>query len=399
MFRESEIDLTTATVPNVAGAIETIESHLHPEPSYDLGMHPMPTGREEIWRFTPIKAFKALLSEGEVLGELDWSGDLPAGVEFEAISPERARELAIEPPVDRISAIAASRTERAALLRVPADAEIAEPIVFVATGKGEHAAETFVAEFGPHSKATLVLRFEGSAQYACKYDFRVGAGAQVNLVYVNDWDDDAIHGGQISVEVGRDASVRTVHASMGGRAIRVAERARYKGPGGQLEQFGIYFADAGHDVEHRMFVDHNEPNTKSNVDYRGALQGKGAHSVWIGDVLIRKVALGIETYETNKNLVLTEGCQADSVPNLEIETGEILGAGHASSTGRFDDNQLFYLMSRGITEEEARRLIVHGFFNDIIRRIGVDHIERRLLQQVERELALVHGTTRTADVA
>ena len=111
------------------------------------------------------------------------------------------------------------------------------------------------------------------------------------------------------------------------------------------------------------------------MDYRGALQGKGAHTVWVGDVLIRKVAEGITTYESNRNLVLTDGCRADSVPNLEIETGEIVGAGHASTTGRFDDEQLFYLRSRGITEAEARRLVVHGFFADIIRRIGVPAIE------------------------
>lgn len=384
-------------MPGIAGAIETIESHLHPEPSYDLAKHPMPTGREEIWRFSPIKALKPLLAEGGELAGLDWAGDLPEGVEMRQITHHEARELAVEPPVDRVSAVAAQRTGKPVYLSVPADVELSEPIVFTATGTGEHAAETFIADFGRNSRATLVLQFEGSAQYAAKYDFRVADGAEVNLVYVNDWDGDAIHGAQVSLEVGRDARVRTVHASMGGKAIRIAERARYAGPGGELEQFGVYFVDAGQHVEHRLFVDHNEPQTKSNVDYRGALQGKGAHSVWIGDVLIRKVALGIETYESNKNLVLTDGCQADSVPNLEIETGEILGAGHSSSTGRFDDSQLFYLMSRGISEEEARRLIVHGFFIDIIRRIGVEHIEKKLLAQVERELELVHGSTRTAE--
>ena len=188
----------------------------------------------------------------------------------------------------------------------------------------------------------------------------------------------------------------TVTVSLGGKVVRLAETAKFAGPGGSLEQFGLYFVDAGQHIEHRLFVDHNAPHTHSNVDYRGALQGEGARSVWIGDVLIRKVAENIETYETNKNLVLTEGARADSVPNLEIETGEIVGAGHSSTTGRFDDTQLFYLMSRGVSEEEARRLIVHGFFNDIIRRIGVDSIEEKLLAQVERELELVHGTTRTA---
>ncbi|HSO68806.1 MAG TPA: Fe-S cluster assembly protein SufD [Arachnia sp.] len=380
---------------NVAGAIETIESHLHPEPSFDVAKHPMPTGREEIWRFSPLKALRPLLAEGGALGGLDWAGELPDGVEMRTIPAAEARERAIEPPVDRIAAIAAQRTGEAVYLNVPAEAIIAEPIVFTATGTGGHAAESFIADFGRHSRATLVLHFEGSAQYAAKYDFRVADGAEINLVYVNDWAEDSVHGAQISVQVGRDARVRTIHTSLGGKAIRIAERASFAGPGGSVEQFGLYFVNAGQHVEHRMFVDHNEPHTKSNVDYRGALQGKGAHSVWIGDVLIRKVAKQIETYESNKNLVLTDGCQADSVPNLEIETGEIAGAGHSSTTGRFDDNQLFYLMSRGITEDEARRLIVHGFFNDIIRRIGVPSIEQRLLAQVERELELVHGSTAT----
>ncbi len=389
-------DLTTTltdAAPNVAGAIETIESHLHPEPSFDVAKHPMPTGREEIWRFSPIKALKPLLAEGDALGGLDWDGEFPEGVEMHEIGADEARERSVLPPVDRVAAIAAQRTGRAMHMTVAAEAVIDEPIVFTGTGTGQHAAETLVVDFGRHSRATLVIHFQGSAQYAAKYDFRVADGAEVNLVYVNDWDDKAVHGGQISVEVGRDARVRTIHASLGGKALRVAERAHFSGPGGEIEQFGIYFVEGGQHIEHRMFVDHNAPHTKSNVDYRGALQGEGAHSVWIGDVLIRKVALQIETYESNKNLVLTDGCQADSVPNLEIETGEIAGAGHSSTTGRFDDNQLFYLMSRGIPEDEARRLVVHGFFNDIIRRIGVPAIEEKLLAQVERELELVSGTT------
>src|SRR4029079_11178567 len=113
--------------------------------------------------------------------------------------------------------------------------------------------------------------------------------------------------------------------------------------------------------------------------------------VWIGDVLIRSSAEGTKTYELNRNLSLTDGARADSVPNLEIETGEISGAGHASATGRFDDEQLFYLQSRGITEDEARRLVVRGFFADVVRRIGVPEIERRLMGSLELELAKTVG--------
>ena len=206
------------------------------------------------------------------------------------------------------------------------------------------------------------------------------------------WDDDAVHLGQFGIRIGRDAYVRTFQASVGGDVVRIVENTEYAGPGGELQMFGLYFADAGQHIEHRLFVDHNQPHTKSNVVYKGGLQGAGAHSVWVGNVLIRKVAEGIETYETNRNLVLTDGCRADSVPNLEIETGEIKGAGHASATGRFDDEQLFYLQSRGVTEDEARRLVVHGFFADIIRKIGVPEVEQRLLSAVEAELAQTVGT-------
>jgi Fe-S cluster assembly protein SufD len=149
---------------------------------------------------------------------------------------------------------------------------------------------------------------------------------------------------------------------------------------------GLYFADADQHLEHRLFVDHAVPHCKSNVVYKGALQGEDAHTVWIGDVLIRAAAEGTETFELNRNLVLTDGARADSVPNLEIETGEIVGAGHASATGRFDDEQLFYLQSRGIPEDEARRLVVRGFFADVINKIGIPEVRDRLLAQVEQEL-------------
>ena len=121
--------------------------------------------------------------------------------------------------------------------------------------------------------------------------------------------------------------------------------------------------------------------------YKGALQGKDAHTVWVGDVLIRKEAEGTDSYEANRNLVLTDGARADSVPNLEIETGLIEGAGHASTTGRFDDQHLFYLMSRGIDEKTARRLVVRGFLNEIIQKIGVEELQTRLNETVEAELA------------
>jgi Fe-S cluster assembly protein SufD len=388
------IETPSAAAPNVAAAVETVASHLHPVASYDLADHPKPTGREEVWRFTPLKRLRGLLDADHVAsGHLDWKVSGPDVVTTTEISTAAAKALNGPAPVDRIAALAVANSGSAVRIDVPAEAELDEAVHVVLSGTGtdQPVFGHVVITVGAFSRSTIVLEHRGSAVYASSVSLLVGDGAKVDLVGLQLWDDDAVHAGQVAVKVGRDAQVRTVAASLGGDLVRLVETAEYAGPGGSCEQLGLYFVDAGQHIEHRLFVDHNAPHTVSNVDYRGALQGRGAHSVWVGDVLIRKEAEGISTYELNRNLVLTDGCRADSVPNLEIETGDIEGAGHASTTGRFDDEQLFYLRSRGIAEDEARRLVVHGFFNQIIRKIGVPDVERTLLDAVEAELAVTVG--------
>ena len=215
---------------------------------------------------------------------------------------------------------------------------------------------------------------------------------------MQEWDDDTAHLAQNDALTGRDATLRHIVITLGGKIVRVCTNVRYDGPGGSLEAIGVYFADAGQHQEHRLFVDHEAPNCISNVEYKGALQGDAAHTVWIGDVLIRAAAEGTKTYELNRNLVLTEGARADSVPNLEIETGEIIGAGHASATGRFDDEQLFYLQSRGVTADEARRLVVRGFFAAIVNKIGVTSVQAHLMTAIDAELSLSMGPADSATV-
>jgi len=198
-----------------------------------------------------------------------------------------------------------------------------------------------------------------------------------------------VHVSEQHLKLGRDAALRHTVITLGGDLVRVSPTATFADKGGDVEMLGVYFADQGQHQEHRLFVDHAVPNCKSRVMYKGALQGEGAHTVWIGDVLIRAAAEATDTYELNRNLVLTPGARADSVPNLEIETGEIEGAGHASATGRFDDEQLFYLQSRGIAEEAARRLVVRGFFHEILVKIDVPEVRERLEAAIEAELEAV----------
>jgi len=382
-------------VPNVAGAVETsdqVASHLHPAGSFRVDDHPVPRGVEEIWRFTPLRRLRNLHKDAPLDGR-DFTVEVDAPDEVAVATVPAADPIKGSSgyvPNERISARAYEAAVQTVAVRIPKEAVLQAAAVVTLTGTGTAVASAghtvIVAE--PFSKATVVLQFRGSATFADNVEIIVGEGAQLTVASVQDWADDAVHHTHHHALIKRDGSLRHLAVAFGGDVVRMNTSVRYEGSGGSAELLGLYFADAGQHLENRLFVDHNQPRTRSNVDYKGALQGRGAHTVWIGDVLIRKAAEGIETYESNKNLVLTDGCRADSVPNLEIETGEIVGAGHASTTGRFDDEQLFYLRSRGISESEARRLVVHGFFADIIRKIGVPELESQLLETLEAELAV-----------
>ena len=368
-----------------------VSSHLHPVGSFDLSDHPVPTGREEVWRFTPLKRLNGLHDDAPLGGDgVDVKVEAPDGVTTERVLvADSKRGISGFVPTDRVSARVWDAAASVFTIDVPSEAAPTEPVMVTVTGQGgdEAIAGQLLVTLGAHASATVVVRFQGSATFADNVEFVVGDGAHLTYVTVQDWADDAVHHSTQRAVVGRDATLKHVAVTFGGDVVRHDVTATYDGPGGDIEMLGLYFADAGQHVEHRLFVDHTAPKTKSHVTYKGALQGQGAHTVWVGNVLIRKVAEGIETYEENRNLVLTDGCRADSIPNLEIETGEIEGAGHASATARFDDEQLFYLQSRGISEQEAQRLVVHGFFNDLIRQVGVPSIEERLLATVEAELA------------
>jgi len=369
-------------------ALEKVESHLHPEGSFDLAHHPVPTGREEIWRFTPLKRLRGLHQEAAFGGKLDVEATLQDGV---TVTGDVSGLVGVSGfvPTDRIAARASEATPTSTLIEIAPEAVVDGAVVLDIRGTGVEpaVAQHLVLRAGNFSQATVVFRFEGSATLADNVEIVVGDGAQLTVVSIDDWADDAVRAGHRHITVGRDATFKHIDVTFGGDVVRNDTTAEYAAPGGSVEMLGLYFADEGQHIEHRLFVDHTAPKTKSHVVYKGALQGEGAHTVWIGNVLIRQVAEGIETYEENRNLVLTDGAQADSVPNLEIETGEIEGAGHASATGRFDDEQLFYLRSRGVSEAEARRLVVHGFFNDLIRQIGVPELEEKLAATVEAELA------------
>jgi Fe-S cluster assembly protein SufD len=356
--------------------------------SYDVADFPVPTGREENWRFTPLNRLRGLHDGSAVATDDAVKVDVsaPEGVTVELVDRSDPRVGKSGKPVDRVAAQAFSGFGKAGLVSVPRDVRLADPIRISVQGQGGTAYGHQVIELGAFAEATVVIEHTGDAVLAANVEYLIGDGAKLTVVSVQDWDDSAVHVAQHTALVGRDASFKSVIVTFGGDLVRLHPRVVYGSTGGESDLYGLYFADAGQHLEHRLFIDHDTPHCRSNVAYKGALQGKDAHAVWIGDVLIRAAAEGTETYELNRNLVLTDGARVDSVPNLEIETGEIVGAGHASATGRFDDEQLFYLQSRGIPVDEARRLVVRGFFAELVQQIGLPELQERLIATIDAEL-------------
>ena len=352
--------------------------------SFDLNDIPAPHGREEDWRFTPMRRIERLFEPANYdAGDAPVAVDAPDSVLVESVSRDDLRLGTVLAPGDRTAVVAWNGFERATVVEIPAEAELDAPVrINVADVEGTRA-QHLVIRAGAFSKATVILSHTGSAQAALNQTVEVETGDSANLTVVSlqEWDDTVLHASNQRLALGRDSKLTHIVVTFGGDLVRLCADTDFRGPGAELNMLGIYFVDGGQHLEHRVFVDHSQPKCFSRVTYKGALQGKDAHSVWIGDCLIREAADGTD------NLVLTEGAKADSVPNLEIENGEIEGAGHASATGRFDDEQLFYLMSRGVPEHEARRLVVRGFFAELINQIGVPEVVDHLMATVEAELA------------
>jgi len=385
----------------VAGASETIQHGLS-EHSHGFGV-PIQTRservksvkfedfdeistREEQWRYIGSDELGGL----DKSGLEEFSGDITAstadGVETSWIESDHSLFGSAGIPEDRVSAAGWEAAKAAYLISIPANSSPEPSSIEIKSLVSDPSALHVIVHAAKGSQATVVLQHNGDAVLSENIEIIVDDDANLTLVSIQEWNTKSIHSSAQFAKLGRNSKFKHVVVSLGGSVVRVTPSAYFDAPGGDVSLFGLYFADAGQYLEHRIFVDHSQPNCKSRVTYKGALQGQKAHTVWVGDVLIRAAAEGTDTYELNRNLLLTDGARADSVPNLEIETGQIQGAGHASASGRFDDEQLFYLQARGIDELEARRLVVRGFLMEIVQQIGISDLEDRLAQAIENEL-------------
>lgn len=348
----------------------------------------LPTGREEAWRFTPLQ---------RVIGVLD--GSVEAGSSLvRNITHDPAVSISgvksVEPlvaPEDFAAQQTIAKSGETLVINIPADHQSSGPILVdrAGAGSGKVNFERISIRAGRHCQATVVFHNSGSALLSEDIEVELADGAHLTFISLQEWENDATHLGRHQAIIGKDAKLTLIEVTLGGATVRLLPRVNFTATGGEVDAYGLYFATSGQHLEHRVHVEHDQPHCRSRVTYKGALLGESARTVWFGDVAIRPNAVGTDTYELNRNLLLSDGARADSVPNLEIETGEIVGAGHASATGRFDDDQLFYLMSRGIPSVEARRLVLRGFFAELLRNIKIDAIEERLMARIDRELARV----------
>ncbi len=372
------------------GAFVPVQTRSARPRSFDPAAFEAP-GRSQVnWKYTPLDKIAGALDADEYLVDaLTYELSNAEGAIVSEIAQNDGARGEFFVPEDVPAAKAWQNCEKGLSLTVPAGVELEKPIGLEITGTGvdRAGAAHITIDAQANSHATIVLHHTGAAAYLQNVEIIVRDGATLTVVSVQRWDDESVHLASHQARVDKDASLTHFVVSLGGGVVRVNPSLELAGQGADGKMFGLSFADAGQHLESQVYLHHKGPKTTGDVLYKGALQGEGAHTVWVGDVLIGPDAEGTDSYEANRNLMLTENTRADSVPNLEIETGAIEGAGHASATGRFDDLQLFYLQARGIPEEEARRLVVFGFLGEIVQRLDLPELEAELNAAIEAELA------------
>ena len=379
---------TTTTTPQAAATTAPVQTRSERPKSFDPADFATPTSRQVDFKYTPVAKLAKLFVDEPGDGTVQYEIDAPEGVVRAPLAPGEAPRGTALVPEDLPTAIAAKQCAEALHIAIPKETELDAPIRVRITGSSAEHRDVahIVIHAERHSRAMVILEHTGSATYAENVEILLDDEAKLSVIALHEWADDTIHNGTHFARVGRGAALEHTLITFGGEVVRVNPTIHLEGDGAESEVRGLYFADSGQHFEHNVFVHHDGERTTTDVTYKGALQGDEARTVWVGDVLIGPDAVGTDSYEQTRNLILSGGARADSVPNLEIECGEIEGAGHASATGRFDEQQLFYLMARGLDERQARRLVVHGFLNEIVQKLGDEQLLERVTATLEQEL-------------
>ncbi|MFM7223872.1 MAG: Fe-S cluster assembly protein SufD [Actinomycetota bacterium] len=397
----------------------------------DLEAAAWPTAAEEIWRYSRIDAFDPDRYRPFSEAELGPAGDerAPGGgpwaaeagrhaavlvvrdgrlVHHEVDSELEARGVragglaATDDPVARelLGRVAADGADTftilhdaflagGAFLHVPAGVAVSDPVLVLHWSEGEGRASfphTLVV-LDEGAEATVLERFGSPAEehfVDAVTELVVGDGAHLRYLSVQEHGPRTWHLGYQAARIGRDATVRSSAVALGGDYARQRSESRLVGQGGASDQLAVYFGDREQMLDFRTLQDHDAPHTHSDLLFKGAVEDE-ACSVYSGLVRLRPDARKATALQTNRNLVLTEGARAESIPNLEIEANDVR-CSHASTVGPIDADQRYYLESRGITPAEAERLIVLGFFDDVFDRLPSGALTRSLRSAVVDKL-------------
>ncbi len=345
----------------------------------------LPTTAEEIWRYSRIEELDLdRFTPRPSLTTVEGAEDLVAGDDdWPDVIGGDAPDVFAELNAAFMSPL---------VLRVPAGQVVTEPVLIDHVVKGEGTA-TFprvVIDAGPDSEITVVERVtsaSGDRVLAVPLlQVRAGAAARVRYVGINELDPAAWQIGHQQAVGDRDSTITLATVALGGHYARMRTEARVAGAGASTRQIALYFAGGEQMHDFRTIQDHDAPHTTSDLLFKGAVQDS-ARSVYTGLIRVRPHARGTTAFQTNRNLTLSEGAWAESVPNLEIETNDVR-CSHASTVGPIDAEQRFYLESRGIPTPIAARLIVLGFFDEVLDQLPAAALAGELRGQVAAKLAL-----------
>jgi Fe-S cluster assembly protein SufD len=373
---------------------------------------PLPTTRDEHWRFTDLAGFDpdawTANGAGEIAApptmlDLEAAGiayvgeagiriaSAPDGVRFEPLPEDHELLYSLVGYDEKFAAHNAAMWANGLLVHVPKGVELAKPL-YVRIANAVEGGSLFwrllvVAEEG--SRFTLVEEYVSASPELEAYsnaavEIVVRQGAKVEYVSVQNLSRGTWHFGSHHARVDRDAELDWVAGGFGSAKGKVWIQNDLAGPGATSRVTGAYFADGTQHLDYDTFQEHIAPSTTSDFAFKGALRDT-ARAVWRGMIRVEEGAQKTNAYQENRNLLLSKTAHADSIPGLEIMANDVRCT-HGATLGQVDREQLFYLMSRGLTHSEAERLIVRGFFQDVLDRVELEPVRDALAAALESRI-------------
>ncbi len=373
---------------------------------------PMPDTTQEAWRFTDLRGFDpdsftadgaetlpatASLLDLDVagaatVGEAGLTVERPAdGVTFEPLREDHPRLHELVGPGEKFAAHNAAVWKHGILVRVPRGVVLEKPLYIriANTVPGGSLFFRLLVIAEPESRFTLVEEYASDSPELPSYtnaavELFVGQAAKLEYVSIQNLSRETWHFASHHARVERDAELDWVAGGFGSKKGKVRIQNDLAGPGATSRVTGAYFADGFQHLDYDTFQEHVAPSTTSDFAFKGALRDR-ATAVWRGMIRVEPDAQKTNAYQENRNLLLSERAHADSIPGLEIMANDVRCT-HGATIGQVDREQLFYLMARGLSRAEAERLIVRGFFADILDRIELDPVRDALAGVLEARI-------------